>query len=96
MEFTVMQPGKITPMHRFDRIFLFTNPRYYFLSLNIIVTSFFLAGCDNSLSTCRVPEKIDFEIEEIFERSRLGYTQGLEFYGDRLLRVPALSRAVPS
>ena len=30
------------------------------------------------------PQKIDFEIEEIFERSRLGYTQGLEFYGDRL------------
>ena len=79
-----MQPGKITPIHLFDRIFLFTNPRYCFLPLNIIVTSFFLAGCDNSLSTCRVPEKIDFEIEEIFERSRLGYTQGLEFYGDRL------------
>jgi glutaminyl-peptide cyclotransferase len=68
----------------FDRILLVTKRCYRFLPLSIIVTSFLLAGCDSSLSVCRAPEKIDFEVEETFERSRLGYTQGLEFYGERL------------
>lgn len=74
-----MQPGKVT-----NRFPLITKRRCCFLPLRIIVTTFLLGGCDSSMSVCRIPEKIDFEVEETFERSRLGFTQGLEFYGDRL------------
>jgi glutaminyl-peptide cyclotransferase len=35
-------------------------------------------------TVCRVPEKLDFHVEGTFERSRPGFTQGLEFYGGRL------------
>jgi glutaminyl-peptide cyclotransferase len=71
-------------MHEVDWIFLLAKRYYCFLPLSIIVTFFLLAGCDDSLSVCTVPEQLDFNVEGTFERSRLGFTQGLEFYGDRL------------
>lgn len=80
-----MQLGKIaTLIHLFDPILLLTKRCYCFLPPSIIVTSFLLAGCDSSLSVCKIPEKMDFDVEETFERNRLGFTQGLEFYGARL------------
>jgi glutamine cyclotransferase len=82
MAFGVMQPGTMAGL-----ICLFepcTKRRYCFLPLSIMVISFLLAGCPGSSSVCEAPKEIDFDVEETFERSRLGYTQGLEFYGERL------------
>jgi glutamine cyclotransferase len=72
------------PIRLFKRALLLTKSCCCFLPLGAIVTSFLLTGCDSSLSVCKAPEEMDFDIEETFERSRLGFTQGLEFYGDRL------------
>jgi glutaminyl-peptide cyclotransferase len=40
--------------------------------------------CHCSLSICKAPEKLSFAVEKIYERNRLGFTQGLVFYGKRL------------
>ena len=61
-----------------------TQRCYCLVPLSVVLTSLLLAGCDSSWLACKVPTKIDYDIEEMFERSRPGFTQGLEFYGDRL------------
>jgi glutamine cyclotransferase len=66
----------------FERILLLTKRCSCRLPLSMIMAS--LAACGSSSSGCKAPEKIDFNLEKTFERSRLGFTQGLEFYGARL------------
>jgi glutamine cyclotransferase len=68
----------------FGRFLVRTKRCHYFLSLNISFTSLILTGCDSSSFACKAPEKIDFDVERTFERSRLGFTQGLAFHGERL------------
>ena len=70
------------PVRLFDRILLLTKRCSCRLPLSMVMAS--LAACGSSSSACKAPEKIDFNLEKTFERSRLGFTQGLEFYGERL------------
>jgi glutaminyl-peptide cyclotransferase len=82
MELVVTRWNEIaTPIHLIGRII---NRCCFFLPLGIVATSLLLAGCDGSLSACRTPENIGFDLERTFERSRLGFTQGLAFHGERL------------
>ena len=56
-----MQPGKIASIHLFDRVFLFTNPRYYFLDSEHHRYLFFPTRSSNSGSMRIRREKIDFD-----------------------------------
>jgi glutaminyl-peptide cyclotransferase len=83
MAFGVMQRGLTAPPVRlFHRIRLLTKCCSCRLPLSMVTAS--LAACGSSSSACKAPEKMDVNLEKIFERSRLGFTQGLEFYGERL------------
>jgi len=84
MEFVITHPDQmVAPLRIFRRLLLLTKRYPCFLPLSISATSF-LAGCDSSLPACRAPDRIEFEVKGTFERSRLGFTQGLAFYGERL------------
>jgi glutaminyl-peptide cyclotransferase len=85
MDLGVMQPGKMAgPLRLSDRLLPLTQRCCRSWPLRITFTSFLRAGRDGASSACRAPEQIDFDIERTFERSRLGFTQGLTFYGERL------------
>jgi glutamine cyclotransferase len=82
MEFSVIATLLMAPSHLFDRILLLTKRCSCRWPLSMIMA--FLAACGSSSSGCKAPHKIGFKLEKTFERSRLGFTQGLEFYGARL------------
>jgi glutamine cyclotransferase len=76
-----MRPDPAAPAARlFDRVILLAKRGRHW-PLGMVAS---LAGCAGSLPPCKAPEPIDFDVERIFERSRPGFTQGLEFHGDRL------------
>lgn len=78
-------PGKTATRVRLqDRALLLTRRCCCSWPLSIVASSFLAVSCDSFSSECRAPQEISFDLEAIFERSRLGFTQGIEFHGGRL------------
>jgi glutaminyl-peptide cyclotransferase len=85
MELGVMPLGKMAaPIHLFERLRSLIKRCYSFSPPGVFGAFFLLGGCDSAFFACDPPEEIGFDVEGTFERSRLAFTQGLEFYGERL------------